>query len=257
MLLTRYAASEWEHATQSIPKSPPILLNDAISAPCAPRLDLFSIVVVSVRLRLSIAIFQASISTVTFFRGSIFRVAFHEELLLGLKHQFRVWGERLDKELSILVAIRGRNVALVGVESFASSGEVVSRVSILYPIDLLGEVKVWFHTASLNFDILLLWLFSFNWPVDSWSILSKFVLSRWSLSIFFLSRIASSNVSNSFISGLLVTQDPGRLFRQIQLPLDRLGASRTDWDPACIWSPVDGALLNVEGCPRQLAALVF
>ena len=111
---------------------------------------------VSIRLRLSIAILQASISTVTFFSDRIFRVAFHEELLLGLKHHYRVWGERLDKELSILVAIRGRNVALVSVESFASSGEVVSRASFLDLIDLSSEVEVRFHTASLNFDVFLL-----------------------------------------------------------------------------------------------------
>ena len=100
-------------------------------------------------------------------------------------------------------------------------------------------------------------MFSFNWPVDSGSILSKFFLSRWSLSIFFLSCIASSNLSNGFISWLLVTQDLGRLFRQVQLPLDLFGAGCTDWDHACSWSPLDGALLNVERRPRQLAALVF
>ena len=257
MLITRYATAEWEHTTQSVPESSSIVLNDAISEPCAARLPLVSLVVDSVRLRLLIAILQASMSTVTFLSGRIFRVAFQDELSLGLKHHFRVWGERLNEELSILFTIRGRNATLIGIESFASSSEVCSRVSLLYPIDLSSEVEVWFHTASLNFDAILPWLSSLNWLIDRWSILSKFALSRWSLPFFLLLCIASLNLSNSFISWLLLSQDLGRIFRQIQLSLDLLGADRANWDYACLWSQVDGALLNFEGCPQRLAAVFF
>ena len=66
---------------------------------------------------------------------------------------------------------------MVGIEPFASR-EVFSRAFLLYHIDLSSEVEVWFHTASLNFDAVLLRLFSFNLPVDLLSVLSsKFGLS--------------------------------------------------------------------------------
>ena len=87
-------------------------------------------VVVSVRLRLPITLLHASISTVAFVSGKIFRVAFRDELLIRLQHHFRVWGERLNKELSILFTVGGWNVASVGIESFACS-EVFSRAFLL------------------------------------------------------------------------------------------------------------------------------